>query len=94
MDMPVLEGRSPIMSIIADIRQAKHEFDQHVARHGCRPTSAAKADGETPCAKRVELWEAYVGSPVSAAGMWGQEHDDDTRQRDHFNRNLRPAAAL
>lgn len=82
------------MSIIADIRQAKAEFEDHVATHGCRPTSAAKADGETPCTTRVDLWQAYVGSPNSAAGMWGREHDDDARQRAHFARNLRPAAAL
>jgi hypothetical protein len=82
------------MSIIADIRQSKAEFEDHVATHGCRPTSAAIADGEVPCTVRVELWTAYVGSSVSAAGMWGKEHDDDARQRDHFNRNLRPAAAL
>lgn len=78
------------MSIIADIRLAKAEFEDHVATHGCRPTSAAKADGETPCTKRVELWEAYQGT----AALWGQEPDDDRRQREHFNRNLRPAAAL
>lgn len=78
------------MSIIADIKQAKEEFTSHVAVHGCRATSADIADGKTPCDKRVELWQAYMGT----AGLWGQEHDDDRRQRDHFNRNLRPAAAL
>ena len=78
------------MSIVADIKQAKHEFTAHVAEHGCRATSAAKADGETPCTTRVELWDAYMGT----AKLWAQEPDDDARQRAHYERNLRPAAAL
>lgn len=78
------------MSIIADIKQSKAEFTAHVAEHGCRATSADLADGRTPCTRRVELWNAYQGT----AGLWGQEPDDDRRQRDHFHRNQRPAAAL
>lgn len=90
MDLRMLEGRSPDMSIVADIKQAKEEFTSHVAEHGCRATSAAKADGETPCTRRVELWEAYMGT----AKLWGLEHDDHARQKAHYERNLRPAAAL
>lgn len=78
------------MSIIADIKQAKHEYEQHVATHKCRARSAAIAAGEAPCDERVELIQAWFGT----AGMWGREHDDHQRQLDHYNRNLRPAAAL
>ena len=78
------------MSIIADIRVAKAEYEDHVATHKCSDATSARSRGETPCSKRVELLQAYFGT----AGMWGQEPDDDRRQRDHFNRNLRPAAAL
>jgi hypothetical protein len=78
------------MSIVADIKRAKAEFEDHVATHKCSDAFSARSRGETPCKTRVELLQAYFGT----AGLWGQEHDDDTRQRDHFNRNLRPAAAL
>ena len=78
------------MSIIADIKRAKAELEDHVARHKCRDAFSAIEAGETPCTDRVELLKAYFGT----AGLWGKEPDDDRRQRDHFNRNLRPAAAL
>lgn len=81
------------MSIAADIKQARAEFDSHIAVHGCRPATAALADNQVPCPERLDLWQAYVGSPHSAAGRWFQEPDDDRRQREHFERNLRPAAA-
>lgn len=86
--MPVLEGRSSIMSIIADIRQAKGEYIAHIAEHKCRDAFSARADGQEPCNQRVELMQAWTGT----AGLWGAESDDDARQREHFNRNLRPAA--
>lgn len=82
------------MSIAADIRQAKAEFEDHVARHGCRPMMAVVADpnGGEVCQERIDLLQAYVASPVSAAARWGKEPDDDRRQREHFERNARPAA--
>jgi hypothetical protein len=69
------------MSIIADIKKAKAEYEDHVATHKCRAGQ---------CEKRAEMLQAWFGT----AGMWALEPDDDQRQRDHFNRNLRPAAAL
>lgn len=72
------------MSIAADIKREREIFEDHVARHKCRPA----ASGER-CEQRVELWEQYIGT----AALWGQEPDDEQRQRDHFNRNVRPAAA-
>lgn len=77
------------MSIIADIRQAKSEFTAHVAEHKCRDAFSARADGQEPCAIRVELLQAFIGT----AGLWGREPDDDRRQREHYERNyVRPAA--
>jgi hypothetical protein len=67
------------MSIIADVKQAKWEYEDHIARHKCRAGQ---------CEKRAELIQAWFGT----AGMLGLEPDDDQRQRDHYNRNLRAAA--
>jgi hypothetical protein len=78
------------MSIIADIKQAKGAYIDHVARHKCRDAFSTRADGGEPCAVRAELIQAWSGT----AGMWAKEPDDDQRQRDHYNRNLRPVAAL
>lgn len=78
------------MSIIADIKQAKAEFNDHLAAHKCRSRADSLSAGEVPCARRIELWEAYTGT----AGLWGKEPDDDQRQREHYERSLRPAAAL
>ena len=77
------------MSIVADIKQAKAEYIAHIAQHKCRDSFAARADGQEPCARRVELMQAWVGT----AGLWAEEPDDDRRQREHFERNQkRPAA--
>lgn len=78
------------MSIIADIKRAKAEYVAHVAEHKCRDAFSARADNQEPCSVRAELIRAWSGT----AGMWGREPDDDARQRAHFERNLRPAAAL
>lgn len=76
------------MSIIADIKQAKAEFNAHLAAHKCPSRALALADGETPCARRMELWDAYIAT----VSLWGREPDDDSRQREHYERSLRPAA--
>ena len=69
------------MSIIADIKQARDEHVQHLAEHKCSQLHR--------CDIRAGLWQAYMGT----AGLWGQEPDDDRRQREHFERNYkRPAA--
>lgn len=78
------------MSIIADIKQAKATYHAHLAEHGCRDAFAMRRDGLEPCRTRAELIVAWTGT----AGMWATEPDDETRQRDHFNRNnplARPA---
>lgn len=78
------------MSIIADIKQAKAEYEDHIARHKCSDRMSALSRGQEPCGKRAELLQTWFGT----AGLWAMEPDDDVRQRAHFNRNLRPAAAL
>ena len=69
------------MSIVADIKRAKAEYEDHLATHGCGQLSR--------CTARGELLQAWYGT----AGLWGKEPDDDQRQREHFERNYkRPAA--
>ena len=69
------------MSIVADIKKARDEHVQHLATHKCSQLKR--------CEERAELWQAYMGT----AAMWGQEADDDRRQREHYERNyVRPAA--
>jgi hypothetical protein len=69
------------MSIIADIKRAKAEYEGHLAKHKCSQLER--------CEKRAELLQAWYGT----AGMWAEEPDDDRRQREHFERNYkRPAA--
>lgn len=77
------------MSIAADIKQAKAEYEDHIARHKCTDAASARRRNLEPCAQRAEMFQAWVGT----AGLWWTEPDDDRRQRDHFNRNARPAAA-
>ena len=69
------------MSIKADILKAKAVHGDHVATHKC---STLK-----PCKERAELWLEYM----DVARRWGREPDDDARQRAHYERNVRPAAA-
>ena len=78
------------MSIIADIKKARAEYFDHLATHKCRDAVSSRADNQEPCAVRADLIQAWSGT----ASLWGQEHDDDARQRAHYERNLRPAAAL
>jgi len=81
VDVPVLEGRTSEMSIVADIKQARDEHVQHLATHKCSQLKR--------CEERAELWQAYMGT----AALWGQEPDDHARQRAHYERNAgRPAA--
>jgi hypothetical protein len=77
------------MSIMADIKRAKAEYHDHLATHKCRDAISSLADNQTPCTTRMELMQAWM----TTAELWGLEPDDDQRQREHFNRNLRPAAA-
>lgn len=77
------------MSIVADIKRAKALFDDHVAVHGCRPAAAIEAEGGEPCTLRIALWLEYQ----DVAGRWGREPDDDRRQREHYDRNVKRAAA-
>lgn len=77
------------MSIAADIKQARAAFEDHVATHKCRPAVSCWNDNQDPCDLRATLWLVYM----KVAARWGQEPTDEQRQRDHFNRNLRPAAA-
>lgn len=65
------------MTIKADILQAKWEYEQHLFHHKCSTL--------TPCGERTEYWNAWMGT----AAMWGREHDDDRRQREHFHRSER-----
>ncbi len=69
------------MSIVADIKRAKAVHADHVATHKC---STLK-----PCQERAELWLEYM----DVARRWGTEPDDARRQREHYERNVRPAAA-
>lgn len=69
------------MSIVADIKQAKAEWEDHIARHKCTQLQQ--------CPERAALLQAWFGT----AGMWALEPDDVQRQREHFERNYkRPAA--
>jgi len=69
------------MSIVADIKREKHAYDQHVARHGCSQLKR--------CPERASFWQKWM----DAAKRWGTESDDDQRQRDHYLRNVKKAAA-
>lgn len=69
------------MSIMADIKQARAEYEDHNARHKCSSLE--------PCEKRTEKWQAWM----LTAELWGQEPDDQQRQRDHHFRNIKNAPA-
>ena len=69
------------MSIMADIRQAKWEYEDHIARHGCTMLNR--------CTDRTARWQAWMGT----AELWGQEPDDDRRQREHHHRNIKNSPA-
>lgn len=69
------------MSIIADIKQAKAHYEDHLAAHKCSQLQT--------CSERSLLLQVWY----STAGLWGEEPDDDRRQREHYERNyVRPAA--
>lgn len=69
------------MSIIADIKGAKARYEEHVSRHKCSTL--------VPCQQRAGLWLEYQDT----AGRWGAEPDDDTRQREHYNRNVKTGSS-
>lgn len=77
------------MSIVADIKQAKAAFEHHVATHHCRDNFSSWNAGQEPCFTRLELMHAWFGT----AHMWGEEPDDDRRQREHYERNVGRSAA-
>lgn len=76
------------MSIIADIKRAKAEFEHHVATHKCRHATVAEADGQEWCRERIDLWVKYMVT----AHFWGLSPDDEIRQRRHYERNVGRAA--
>lgn len=69
------------MSIVADIKQEKARYEDHVARHGCSQLKK--------CADRARAWQAWM----DAARRWGTESTDDQRQREHYLRNVKKSAA-
>lgn len=77
------------MSTRYDILEAKREFGDHLAEHKCTDADSAKRRGQIPCAKRIELWHAWMG----VAALWGLEPDDADRARRQYEAQLRPAAA-
>jgi hypothetical protein len=69
------------MSIVADIKREKHAYDSHVAQHKCGQLRK--------CPERARLWQKWM----NAAKDWGTASDDDQRQREHYLRNIKRAAA-
>lgn len=69
------------MSIVADIKREKHAYEGHVAKHKCSQLEK--------CPERTKFWKAWM----DAAKKWGTEADDDRRQREHYLRNVKKAAA-
>jgi len=64
------------MTIRADILAARGAYEDHVARHHCSML--------THCEQRRHFWNAWMDT----ARQWGQDSDDDDRQREHYQRNV------
>lgn len=71
------------MSTRVDIIKAKAEFDQHNQQHGCT-AAYLRADNESQCPVRQQLWKAYAGGPQSAAGLWAAEPGDAARVTEQY----------
>lgn len=64
------------MSIVADIKRARAEYEDHLATHAC---------GElTKCPERAAMLVAWFDT----AHQWGLDPDDHTRQEEHYRRNV------